>query len=155
MIGQFGGEIMHKLLSHHVLLKELENELYCIVNVKKYIFINLSTSEEKLLNLNLRIPKRLLFITFSRKPGNLNSANALNLRDAAIKCLETDLLRSAHLDAGGKPGDPEKTRRSKYKLETKLAFSKHCNKWYIQHQDYESNPGPFVHSAGEEPLCYP
>ena len=45
----------------------------------------------------------------------------------------------------GKPEDPEKTCGSKYGLETKM---------HIWRRDYESNPGPLVHSAGEEPLRY-
>ena len=36
-----------------------------------------------------------LFITFSRNQANPNSANALNLRDASMKCLETDLFKKS------------------------------------------------------------
>ena len=38
-----------------------------------------------------------LFITFSRKLGNPNSTNALKLRDASMKCLETDLFNKFSL----------------------------------------------------------
>ena len=36
-----------------------------------------------------------LFITFGGNQANPNSANALNLRDASMKCLETDLFKKS------------------------------------------------------------
>ena len=49
-----------------------------------------------------------------------NSANTLNLRDAAMKQLETDLsIRSPVLDAEVKMGGPRENYRSKLGLETK------------------------------------
>ena len=45
----------------------------------------------------------------------------------------------------GKPECPKKTCGSKYGLETR------CTLW---RRNWESNSGPLVHSAGEEPLRY-
>ena len=36
-----------------------------------------------------------LFITFGGNQANPNSANALNIRDASMKCLETDLFKKS------------------------------------------------------------
>ena len=54
--------------------------------MEKYI----KTSENQDLNLFI-----YLFITFGRNQANPNSANALNLRDASMKCLETDLFKKS------------------------------------------------------------
>ena len=58
-----------------------------------------------------------------KKRQNLKSANALDLRDVSMKCLETDyFLKNPVLDARGKPGHPEMICESKYELETKCAY---------------------------------
>ena len=67
------------------------------------------------------------------------------LRDASMKCLETDLFRSPVLNAGGKTGGPRENLR-------KQVWT--GNQMHIRRHDCESNPGPLVHSAGEEPLHY-
>ena len=62
-----------------------------------------------------------------------------------MKCLETDYSRSPVLDAGGKTGGPGENLRKQVWAE---------NQMHIRRLDWESNPGPLVHSAGEEPLRY-
>ena len=57
--------------------------------------------------------------------------------------METDLFKKSILDAGGKTGVPGEN------LQVWTG-----NQMHIQRGDWESNPGPLVHSAGEEPLCY-
>ena len=87
-----------------------------------------------------------LFITFRGNQANPNSANALNLRDASMKCfLKQIYSRSPVLDAGEKTGGPGENLR-------KQVWT--GNQMHIRCRDWESNPGPLVHSAGEEPLRY-
>ena len=54
-------------------------------------------------------------------------------------------LRSQVLDAGGKTGVPRENL-------WKQVWT--GNQMHIWHRDWESNPGPLVDSAGEEPLRY-
>ena len=81
------------------------------------------------------------------KLANPNSANALNLRDALMKCKEQIYLRSPFLDAGGKTitGGPGENLWE----QVWTGYQMH-----IWRRDCESNPGPFVLSAREEPLHY-
>ena len=63
--------------------------------------------------------------------ANPNSANALDLRDAFMKCLETDLFKmSTFRCRREKPDNLEKKCRSKYRLETKCTYG---NIWRISH----------------------
>ena len=62
-----------------------------------------------------------------------------------MKCLKTDLFKKSSLDAGGKTGGPGENL-------WKQVWT--GNQMHIRRRDWESNPGPFVHSAGEEPLRY-
>ena len=67
--------------------------LKCLNNTRNSDFNKLNDNE---------VPvkmKRNMFITFGGNQANPNSANALNVRDASMKCLETDLFKKSMLES--------------------------------------------------------
>ena len=86
-----------------------------------------------------------LFITFVGNQANPNSTNALNLRNASMKCMETDLFKRSSFRCRRETRGPGENLR-------KQVWT--ANQMHIRRRDWESNPDPLMHSAREEPLRY-
>ena len=83
-----------------------------------------------------------LFITFGGNQENPNSAKCIEFKGRLHEMrLETDLFKKSSFRCR------RENRRTRRKVWT-------GNQMHIRRRDWESNQGPLVHSAGEEPLRY-